>query len=108
MHHHSTTHALSRVRKDLGYCPQQSALPFKLTGREAVRLYARLRGVRPAAVESVVEALLQKLDLLDHADRWASHVTPVDLIWWTNAVNVGMHMHLLLCPVLGLQSEDVI
>ena len=56
----------------MGYCPQQSALPFKLTGREALRLYARLRGVASTRVEKVVEKLLRKLDLNDHADRCAS------------------------------------
>lgn len=31
------------ARSQLGYCPQASALPAQLTGREVVRMYARLR-----------------------------------------------------------------
>ena len=63
------------------YCPQHSALPGKLTAREALRLYARLRGVVPAQVEGTVEALLQRLDLTQYADRCAAwpHLVRVSL-----------------------------
>jgi hypothetical protein len=33
------------ARQLLGYCPQASALPAQMTGREVVRLYSRLRWV---------------------------------------------------------------
>ena len=65
----SVTGSLAAARRNLGYCPQHSALPGKLTARETLRLYARLRAVVPAEVEAVVSALLHRLDLTQYADR---------------------------------------
>ena len=49
---------------------QFSALPGALTGREVLRMYARLRGVPGALTEAAVEELLQRIDLAEYADRW--------------------------------------
>ena len=49
---------------------QFSALPGALTGREVLRLYARLRGVPADMTEATVEQLLQRIDLAEYADRW--------------------------------------
>ncbi len=44
---------LPRVRRSLGYCPQFDALDPLLTGREHLRLYARLRGLPEEDVKRV-------------------------------------------------------
>ena len=44
---------LQRVRQSLGYCPQFDALNPLLTGREHLRLYARLRGMDEEGVKKV-------------------------------------------------------
>ena len=61
--------ALAAARQQLGYCPQADALPGALTGREVLRLYARLRGVPPARAGPEVEALLARLGLGEYAGR---------------------------------------
>ncbi|BDA45751.1 probable ATP-binding cassette sub-family A member 3 [Coccomyxa sp. Obi] len=66
---HSIRSQLAAARQQLGYCPQFSALPGALTGREVLRMYARLRGVPSAHIERTVEDLLQRIDLAEYADR---------------------------------------
>ena len=61
--------ALAAARQQLGYCPQADALLGALTGREVLRLYARLRGVPPARAGPEVEALLARLGLGEYAGR---------------------------------------
>jgi ABC-type multidrug transport system ATPase subunit len=65
----SIRHQRTAARQRLGYCPQYDALPGALTGREVLTMYARLRGVRPADVCNTVEELLQRLQLVQYADR---------------------------------------
>ena len=65
----SVLRSLAAARRKLGYCPQFSALPGALTGREVLRMYARLRGVPPSGVEAAVQTLLKRLDFIQYADR---------------------------------------
>ena len=65
----SVQRQLAQARRQLGYCPQFSALPGALTGREVLRMYARLRGVPGGLIKSSVQSLLQRLDLAEYADR---------------------------------------
>ena len=41
--------------RSLGYCPQFDALNPLLTGREHLRLYARLRGLDEESVQKVTD-----------------------------------------------------
>jgi ABC-type multidrug transport system fused ATPase/permease subunit len=49
----SVLQELQKVRRSLGYCPQFDALNPMLTGREHLRLYARLRGLDENSVAKV-------------------------------------------------------
>lgn len=49
-----------------------SALPGQMTGREVLRMYARLRGLPEVSVEAVAQQLLQYLGLQQYADRLVS------------------------------------
>eukprot|EP00094_Tigriopus_californicus_P002639 TCALIF_02551-PA protein Name:"Similar to Abca7 ATP-binding cassette sub-family A member 7 (Rattus norvegicus)" AED:0.06 eAED:0.06 QI:3223/1/1/1/0.88/0.92/28/283/1389 len=62
---------LQKVRKSLGYCPQFDALNPLLTGREHLRLYARLRGLDEDSVKKVADWGLKKLGLVAYSDRCA-------------------------------------
>ena len=53
------------------YCPQFDALNPLLTGREHLRLYARLRGLSEASVNKYTEWCLKRLGLAPYADRAA-------------------------------------
>ena len=62
---------LDQARRNLGYCPQFDALNPLLTGREHLRLYARLRGLSEASVNKYTEWCLKRLGLAPYADRAA-------------------------------------
>ncbi|XP_068671756.1 phospholipid-transporting ATPase ABCA3-like [Montipora foliosa] len=62
---------MNKVRQRIGYCPQFDALIGKLTGRELLTMYARLRGVPEVIIPQVVEDLIQALLLQAHADKVA-------------------------------------
>merc|ERR1712038_914964 len=62
---------LDYMRQNLGYCPQFDALDPLLTGREHLRLYARLRGLNEDSVKREAENGLRRLGLAAYADRAA-------------------------------------
>lgn len=59
------------VRQMIGYCPQFDALFDKLTAREHLFLYARLKGVPEDLLEPFANGLLQFLGLMPYADKLA-------------------------------------
>lgn len=79
---HSVLHQLAAARRKLGYCPQASALPGALTGREVLRLYARLRGVPPGLLEAAIASILRRLDLTDSADKSVLLLSPFEFAPW--------------------------
>jgi ABC-type Na+ transport system ATPase subunit NatA len=58
-------------RRQLGYCPQFDALFDHLTGREHLRLYAKIKGIPLAAIPAVVEQKIGEMGLSQYADRGA-------------------------------------
>ena len=61
-----------RVRRRIGYVPQQLSIEGALTGRENVMLFARLFDVPRRERRARVDDVLAAMDLLDSADRLAS------------------------------------
>ncbi|XP_077982530.1 phospholipid-transporting ATPase ABCA3-like [Glandiceps talaboti] len=57
------------AQRQIGYCPQFDALIDKLTGREVLLMYARLRGIRAHTVEGVVDSCIKHLNLSKWADK---------------------------------------
>ncbi|GMH76285.1 hypothetical protein TL16_g07027 [Triparma laevis f. inornata] len=57
------------IKRIIGYCPQFDALFPLMTGREHLRFYARLKGVKEEFVEAVVEEQINRMDLRAHCDR---------------------------------------
>jgi len=57
------------VRRYIGYCPQHDALLDKLTVREHLELFARIKGVPLAVMKNYCHGMMKELDLLEHVDK---------------------------------------
>ena len=63
------TWAITQVRQHIGYCPQFGALLERLTARELLTVFARLRGIPEHSIKAIVESEIQRIDLTKHADK---------------------------------------
>ncbi|RWS12259.1 ATP-binding cassette sub-family A member 1-like protein [Dinothrombium tinctorium] len=61
--------SLRSYRQNIGYCPQFDALLSKLTGREMLNLFGRLRGIKEQSLKSAVNDLIFMCDLQQHVDK---------------------------------------
>ena len=59
------------LRQLVGFCPQHDALEAKLTPRETLRLYARIKGLPRREIEGEIDGLLRDLDLHMFASKQA-------------------------------------
>merc|ERR1711943_8756 len=64
-----------RARRHLGYCPQFDALPDKLTVRETLALYARIRGVPAHLLQSTVNFMISRMCLTSHENNTWEHLS---------------------------------
>ncbi|GFV70897.1 ATP-binding cassette sub-family A member 3 [Trichonephila clavipes] len=60
---------MNKFQSQLGYCPQFDALIDRLTGREMLSLFARLRGLTGFELDERVNKLIRMTDLAAHADK---------------------------------------
>eukprot|EP00928_Gymnodinium_smaydae_P017948 TRINITY_DN16841_c2_g1_i1.p1 TRINITY_DN16841_c2_g1~~TRINITY_DN16841_c2_g1_i1.p1 ORF type:complete len:2152 (-),score=460.50 TRINITY_DN16841_c2_g1_i1:58-5934(-) len=60
-----------QVRRLLGYCPQHDALLDRLTVREHLELFGRIKGIPRAELWTYCEAMMRDLDLKGHVDKLA-------------------------------------
>ena len=58
-----------QVQQRIGYCPQFDALIERMTGRELLTMFARLRGIPESLISQAVEAEVTRLDLSKHASK---------------------------------------
>jgi ABC-2 type transport system ATP-binding protein len=58
-----------RARAHVGFLPEHCRFHDSLTARELVRFHGRLHGMRGRALETRIDQLLSRVDLLDAADR---------------------------------------
>eukprot|EP01135_Chromosphaera_perkinsii_P011449 Nk52_evm25s2402 gene=Nk52_evmTU25s2402 len=61
--------SMHEVRKHVGYCPQFDALIETLTGRELLKLYGRMRGIKGESLNYVVNETLEHMGLTVYADK---------------------------------------
>ncbi|KAL9700794.1 hypothetical protein quinque_004235 [Culex quinquefasciatus] len=61
--------SMDTVYQRIGYCPQFDALLGKLTGRETLKIYALLRGVRERDIQNVSLTLAEDLNFMKHLDK---------------------------------------
>ncbi|MGH9187406.1 MAG: ATP-binding cassette domain-containing protein [Acidimicrobiales bacterium] len=66
---HDVVAEAERVRLSIGLALQEAALDDKQTGRELLRLQARLYGLRPAEVRQRVDQVIELVDIGDAIDR---------------------------------------
>jgi len=65
----SVTNDLKKCQRNVGYCPQFDAIIEELTGRETIRLFARLRGVPEKMIDRLVSKLAADLLFTQHIDK---------------------------------------
>ena len=58
----------------VGYCPQFDALIEKMTVRETLTMYARLRGVPERELGHTVTSLINKMLLADYTSKLAGNL----------------------------------
>jgi ABC-2 type transport system ATP-binding protein len=58
-----------RSRRRVGYLPEAHRLPGYLTGRQVMRLFARMSGCEPRAAEARIDPLLERVGMLQSAER---------------------------------------
>ncbi len=66
---HDVVAEARQVRGSIGVALQEAALDPLMTGRELIRLQATLQGLPPASGRQRADALLERVDLADAADR---------------------------------------
>jgi ABC-type multidrug transport system ATPase subunit len=62
---------LKEARKKIGFCPQEDPLLDLMTGRETLRMFAKLRGIHTYKIEATINRLLTAVGLGPHADKVA-------------------------------------
>lgn len=62
---------LKQAQQRMGYCPQFDALIDKMTGRETLTMFARLRGVPERDIPKEVNQLMKAFKFEEHADKIA-------------------------------------
>jgi heme exporter protein A len=82
-----------RLRGRLGYLGHEPLLYRELTGRENLRFHARLQGIRRAAADARIEALLDAAAIAGRADER------------TDQLSAGMRQRLAICRCLLHEPE---
>uniref|UniRef100_A0A8C8X2B6 ABC transporter domain-containing protein n=1 Tax=Panthera leo TaxID=9689 RepID=A0A8C8X2B6_PANLE len=71
----SETQDLEEIRKMTGVCPQFNVQFDILTVKENLRLFAKIKGIRPQDVEREVQRILLELDIQNIQDNLAEHLS---------------------------------
>ncbi|UCG04579.1 MAG: ABC transporter ATP-binding protein [Candidatus Heimdallarchaeota archaeon] len=64
-----------KLRRIMGYLPQQRALYDLLTAKENIKFFARAKGVPGKHVDEYASVMINKLSLTDHQDKLALHLS---------------------------------
>jgi len=68
---HDVVSEQHQVRRLLGYCPQHDALLDRLTVREHLELFGRIKCIPRPALRGYCDRMMRALDLTDHVDQMA-------------------------------------
>lgn len=60
---------IKKVHENLGYCPQFDAIIEEMTGRETIRLFSRLRGIKECEIDALADKLAQELLFTKYIDK---------------------------------------
>jgi len=87
------------VRRLIGYCPQHDALLNLLSVRDHLKLFGRIKGVKPDVLDSFVEEMMQNLDLKAHEHKLAK------MLSGGNKRKLGVGIALMGSPQLVFLDE---
>jgi len=59
------------INQKMGYCPQFDAVLARLTGREHLEMFARIKGISEEEIPAVVDDCINKMNLREHCEREA-------------------------------------
>ncbi|XP_037883728.1 phospholipid-transporting ATPase ABCA1 isoform X1 [Glossina fuscipes] len=59
----------SKIYKEIGYCPQFDALLDDLTGRETLKIFCLIRGIRKENIDELSEELAKSFGFMKHLDK---------------------------------------
>ncbi|KAF4663843.1 hypothetical protein FOZ61_001327 [Perkinsus olseni] len=65
----------AKCRRNLGYCPQFDALLDRMTTKEHLELYGRLKGLKGHLLDASVESTLKQLSLEPYKDKRAGSLS---------------------------------
>ncbi len=65
----SVRNEIKKVHSNLGYCPQFDGIIGEMTGRETLRMFARLRGIQEKEIDDLADALAESLIFTQHIDK---------------------------------------
>ncbi|KAF4656307.1 hypothetical protein FOL47_009036 [Perkinsus chesapeaki] len=71
----TVTNDTARCRRNLGYCPQFDALLERMTTKEHLELYGKLKGLKGELLRSSVENTLKQLSLEPYKDKRAGSLS---------------------------------
>ncbi|XP_055529126.1 phospholipid-transporting ATPase ABCA1-like [Wyeomyia smithii] len=72
---HDIRYDMKRIRNSLGYCPQHNILFDRLTVKEHLYFYGRLKGLSKIQVQSEIDRYIKCLELVDKTDVRASSLS---------------------------------
>ncbi|XP_041449993.1 ATP-binding cassette sub-family A member 17-like [Drosophila obscura] len=67
-----------KAYKYMGYCPQTDCFESKFTGRENLKIFCLIRGIRAYKVREVSEELAENLNFREHLDKSSGKYTVSD------------------------------
>lgn len=63
------TSEMNEIYKEIGYCPQFDALLDDLTGRETLKIFCLLKGIRKERINQISEELAKSFGFVKHLDK---------------------------------------
>ena len=68
-------HEKKKLRRIMGYLPQQRALYDLLTAKENIEFFARAKGISKKKTRTNTTMLIEKMDLIEHQDKLAHQLS---------------------------------
>lgn len=89
----------SKVKRMIGYCPQNNAIFPLLTVDEHLKMYAKVKGISADMQDQVIDSIAEKLYLQDHRSKLAKNLSG------GNARKLSVAIALLGSPKVILLDE---
>ena len=94
-----------QVRQRIGYCPQFDALIERMTGRELLTMFARLRGIPERHISRVVSSTITKLDLNKYANKQCGKYR---LVQSQKLADLDLYILVYIPPVVAIGGNSAL